>query len=131
MDNTAITLAAQIVAAYVGNNRVDSNEILKLLGEVHQGILARMIEKEKPKPVVPITKSIFPNHIVCLDDGVELKMLKRHLREVHGLSPEQYREKWGLSKDYPMTAPNYAKVRSKLAKQGGLGRNKIKHRRAA
>ncbi len=79
------------------------------------------MQADKPQPAVPIKKSVFPDHIVCLEDGKKLKMLKRHLKTAYNMSPEQYRERWGLPLDYPMVAPNYARHRSSLAKKIGLG----------
>ncbi|MEE8276349.1 MAG: MucR family transcriptional regulator, partial [Alphaproteobacteria bacterium] len=83
---------------------------------------------ERPAPAVPIRKSVTPNFVICLEDGKKLKMLKRHLKTAYGLTPEQYRERWGLAADYPMVAPNYARQRSKLAKQIGLGRRPRRRR---
>ena len=121
-----IELAADIVSAYVSNNSVASDELPNLIGEVHQALLrvargAGELKSEPRKPVVPVKKSIRPDHIICLEDGKKFKSLKRHLRTQHKMTPEQYREKWGLSPDYPMVAPNYAATRSALAKKMGLG----------
>jgi predicted transcriptional regulator len=117
-------LAAQIVAAYVGHNTVAASEVPHLISTIYQG-LARLgqnsVTDNRPDPAVAPKKSIFPDYIVCLEDGKKLKMLKRHLKTSYNLTPEQYRERWGLNADYPMVAPNYAKQRSKLAKQIGLG----------
>jgi predicted transcriptional regulator len=117
-------LAAQIVAAYVGNNTVATAEVPALLSTVYQG-LARLgqnsVTDNRPEPAVSPRKSVFPDYIICLEDGKKLKMLKRHLKTAYNLTPEQYRERWGLGADYPMVAPNYARQRSKLAKQIGLG----------
>jgi predicted transcriptional regulator len=121
-----IELAADIVSAYVSNNSVASDDLPNLIGEVHSALLrvargAGGLKDERRKPVVPVKKSIRPDHIICLEDGKKFKSLKRHLRTRYKMTPEQYREKWGLSPDYPMVAPNYAATRSALAKKMGLG----------
>ncbi|GGG39689.1 MucR family transcriptional regulator [Chelatococcus composti] len=136
-DNAAsanyIELAADIVSAYVSNNSVASSDLPALIGEVH-GALMRVaggaVEApvEAPKPAVPIKKSVTPDFIICLEDGKKFKSLKRHLRTQYNMTPEQYREKWGLPADYPMVAPNYAKARSQLAKEMGLGQQRRKRR---
>ena len=128
-----IELAADIVSAYVSNNSVASDELPNLIGEVHQALLrvargAGELKGEPRKPVVPVKKSIRPDHIICLEDGKKFKSLKRHLRTQYGMTPEQYREKWGLPADYPMVAPNYAAARSQLAKQMGLGQQRRRRR---
>ena len=118
-----ISLTAQIVASYVGHNTVATTDLNNLLVTVYQG-LARLGQSElgeRPEPAVHPKKSIFPDYIVCLEDGKKLKMLKRHLKTSYKMTPEQYRERWNLGSDYPMVAPNYAKQRSRLAKQIGLG----------
>ena len=119
--------ASDIVSAYVSNNSVQSNELANLIREVHSTLTA--LDKDAPggeakKPAVPIKKSITDDFLICLEDGKKFKSLKRHLRSKYGLSPEEYREKWGLPADYPMVAPNYAKARSDLAKQMGLGQRR-------
>lgn len=124
-----IELAADIVSAYVSNNTVASGDLAALIGEVHSALLrvsngAAEAPTEAQKPAVPVKKSITPDYIVCLEDGKKFKSLKRHLRTQYNMSPEQYREKWGLPPDYPMVAPNYAKARSALAKEMGLGQNR-------
>ena len=136
-DNAAsanyIELAADIVSAYVSNNSVASSDLPALIGEVH-GALMRVaggaVEApvEAPKPAVPIKKSVTPDFIICLEDGKKFKSLKRHLRTQYNMTPEQYREKWGLPADYPMVAPNYAKARSQLAKEMGLGQQRRQRR---
>lgn len=131
MKNELITLTAQVVAGFVSHNRVDHDDLPKLMQLVYSGLKNLEKDKQVLEPAVPIKQSVFPNHIVCLEDGVKLKMLKRHLRVSYNLTPEQYREKWNLSADYPMTAPNYAKVRSRLAKAGGLGSHKKSLKKAA
>ncbi len=131
-----IELAADVVASYVSNNPVSTNELPNLIGEVYSALKsASGAEAEAPavksKPAVPIKKSLTDDYIICLEDGKQFKSLKRHLRSHYDMSPEEYREKWGLPYDYPMVAPNYAKARSKLARDMGLGRKpgqKIKKR---
>jgi predicted transcriptional regulator len=128
-----VELAAEIVAAYVSNNSIAMTDLGSLLGEVHAA-LARAAAgsdptAEAPKPAVPVRKSIMPGYIVCLEDGQKFKSLKRHLRTRYDMSPEEYREKWGLPADYPMVAPDYAQARSQLAKKMGLGQQR--RRRAA
>jgi predicted transcriptional regulator len=118
-------LTARIVSAHVANNSIDSGVLPVLIRDVYKTLSS--IEEapaepaEKPQPAVPIKKSVFPDYIICLEDGKRLKMLKRHLATSFNLTPEQYREKWGLDSTYPMVAPNYADKRSTLAKQIGLG----------
>ena len=122
-----VELTADVVSAYVSNNPVSTVDLPGLIGEVHSA-LSRLqsgpvaAPAEKPKPAVPPKKSVFEDHIVCLEDGKKLKMLKRHLMTVYGMTPEDYRAKWGLKHDYPMVAPNYALKRRELAKKIGLGR---------
>ena len=132
-DNTSggtfIKLTADIVSAYVSNNSVPSADLPALIGQVHSAlsrVSSGQIEpsSEPPKPAVSVKKSITPDHIVCLEDGKKFKSLKRHLRTQYNMTPEQYREKWGLPPDYPMVAPNYAAARSQLAKQMGLGQQR-------
>ena len=124
-----IELAADIVSAYVSNNSVPLAELPSLIRDVHSALMrvteqAMPVEAEPLKPAVPVKKSITPDYIVCLEDGKQFKSLKRHLRSQYNLSPDAYREKWGLPADYPMVAPNYAKARSNLAKQMGLGQQR-------
>ena len=122
-----IELSTEIVAAYVSHNALSPNDLPKLIAEVH-GALRSLSTNEVPvmveelKPAVPVRKSVAADFIVCLEDGKKFKSLKRHLRTHYNLSPEEYREKWGLPADYPMVAPNYSATRSKLAKDNGLGR---------
>lgn len=122
-------LTAEIVAAYVGNNVVPVAELPALIKDVHTA-MAGVVEgateepKEELKPAVSIRRSVTPDYIICLEDGKKFKSLKRHLRTAFNLTPEQYREKWGLKPDYPMVAPNYANVRSEMAKRIGLGRKR-------
>jgi predicted transcriptional regulator len=126
---TFIELTAAIVSAYVSNNSVPTADLPALIGQVHSA-LTRVssgqgdTSSEPPKPAVAVKKSITPDHIVCLEDGKKFKSLKRHLRTQYNMTPEQYREKWGLGPDYPMVAPNYAAARSHLAKQMGLGQQR-------
>jgi predicted transcriptional regulator len=117
-------LTAQIVSAQVSNNSVAPDALPALIQEVYRtltGVGKEPAQPDRPQPAVPIKKSVFPDHIVCLEDGKKLKMLKRHLKTAYNMSPEQYRERWGLPADYPMVAPNYARHRSTLAKKIGLG----------
>lgn len=127
--NSHVELAAEIVSAYVSNNSVPAAELPTLLNDVHAAIVrvasgAQPIVVEAAKPAVPPKKSITNDYIVCLEDGRKFKSLKRHLRTQYNLSPEEYREKWALPADYPMVAPAYAKARSALAKQMGLGQQR-------
>ena len=117
-------LTAQIVSAHVSNNSVAPDALPGLIQDVYRtlaGVGKDPVQPDKPQPAVPVKKSVFPDHIVCLEDGKKLKMLKRHLKTSYNMTPEQYREKWQLPPDYPMVAPNYAKHRSSLAKKIGLG----------
>ena len=119
-------LTAEIVAAHVSNNPVALTDLPNLITEVYRtltsvGLPASKPQPERPQPAVPIKKSITPEYLICLEDGKKLKMLKRHLQTSYNMTPEQYRERWGLGNDYPMVAPNYAKHRSTLAKKIGLG----------
>jgi predicted transcriptional regulator len=128
-----IELTASIVSAYVSNNSVSASELPALISEVHAALTRIMrgqgeAPSEAPKPAVSVKKSITPEHLVCLEDGKKFKSLKRHLRTRYHMTPEQYREKWGLAPDYPMVAPNYAAARSRLAKQMGLGQQRRRRR---
>ena len=117
--------ASKIVAAYVGNNTVASDDLPDLIRLVHDSLSAVAgSEADKPqlKPAVPVAKSISDNFLICLEDGKKFKSLKRHLRTSYDMSPEEYRAKWHLPSDYPMVAPNYAAARSELAKKMGLGK---------
>jgi predicted transcriptional regulator len=126
--NLLIELTAEIVAAYVSNNSVAANDLPNVISQVHAALggTTTPVEKvvEKPKPAVTVRRSIQDDHLICLEDGQKFKSLKRHLMTHHGLTPEQYREKWGLAADYPMVAPAYAEARSKLAKEMGLGQKR-------
>ena len=122
--NAVLELTTEIVASYVSNNSVKSGELTQVIQDVYQtltGLGATQQNADRPKPAVSIKKSITPDYIICLEDGKKLKMLKRHLKTSYGMSPEEYRERWGLAQDYPMVAPNYAEHRSTLAKKIGLG----------
>ena len=124
-----IELAAEIVSAYVSNNSVPASDLPALLGDIHSALVrvssgAAVAPPEIAKPAVHPKKSITIDYIVCLEDGRKFKSLKRHLRTQYNMSPEQYREKWGLAPDYPMVAPAYARARSALAKQMGLGQQR-------
>jgi predicted transcriptional regulator len=124
-----IELTAEIVAAYVSTNKIASGSLSGLIDDVHKALhrtATGQVEapEESLKPAVPIKKSITPDYLICLDDGKKFKSLKRHLRTHHDLTPEEYRQRWGLPADYPMVAPNYAKARSSLAKKMGLGRKR-------
>jgi predicted transcriptional regulator len=124
-----VELTAEIISAYVSNNTVGREDLAGIIADVHEA-LARAsgrtggVEREELKPAIALKKSVTPDYIVCLEDGKKFKSLKRHLRTHYNLSPEEYREKWGLPHDYPMVAPNYAAARSQLAKQMGLGTRK-------
>ena len=121
-----LNITARIVAAHLGNNQVDASAIPSLIQSVYRTVSS--VDAPEPEavialqPAVPVKKSVFPDFIVCLEDGKKLKMLKRHLHTSYGMTPADYRTKWSLPRDYPMVAPNYASTRSVLAKQIGLGR---------
>jgi len=118
-------LTSEIVAAHVSNNEVSVSELPSLIEQVYKTLSATArggeTTQDKPVPAVSVKKSVTPDYIICLEDGKKLKMLKRHLKTAYNMTPEEYRERWGLGPDYPMVAPNYARQRSKLAKQIGLG----------
>ena len=128
--NNLIELAADIVSAYVSNNTVSAQDLTALIGDVYAALqrtssgIAPEPQPEPLKPAVPVKKSVTPDYIVCLEDGKKFKSLKRHLRTQYNVTPEEYREKWGLPPDYPMVAPNYAQARSDLAKKMGLGQQR-------
>ena len=120
-----LKLTVEIVVAHVSNNTLLLAELPQLITQVHASLSETgkaTSSEERPAPAVSVKKSVMPAYIVCLEDGKKLKMLKRHLKTSYGLTPEQYRERWGLPEDYPMVAPNYAKRRSALAKEIGLGK---------
>ena len=131
-EDTLLTLTADIVAAHVSNNSVAVNDLPNLIQNVHgalTGISSNSSAPEaRPEPKVSIRSSIKPDYIVCLEDGKKQKMLKRHLMTNHGMTPDEYRQKWGLAADYPMVAPNYAEQRRVLAKSIGLGTKRRKPR---
>lgn len=132
-DGDFIALAANIVSAYVSHNLVPSGEIPNLISQVYSALKRvaagqSAAAAEAPKPAIPIKRSVTPEYIVCLEDGLKFKSLKRHLRTRYKLTPDQYREKFGLPPDYPMVAPNYAAARSKLAKDMGLGQQRRRRR---
>ncbi|WP_308719652.1 MucR family transcriptional regulator [Komagataeibacter xylinus] len=117
-------LAAEIVSAYVSRNEIDAETLPGLIHQVYEAVASLGRAEpvpEKPVPAVPLKKSVFPDYIVCLEDGKKLKMLKRHLKTAYNMTPDEYRERWGLPHDYPMVAPSYASHRSTLARQIGLG----------
>jgi predicted transcriptional regulator len=121
-----LSLTTRIVAAHVGRNPMPVGDLPKVIGDVFRSLAVLGAEPgaaaaKRPIPAVPVKRSVTTDHIVCLEDGRKLKMLKRHLKSAYGLTPAQYRERWGLPPDYPMVAPNYAKRRSRLAKDIGLG----------
>jgi predicted transcriptional regulator len=124
-----VELTARIVSAFVSKNTLSANDLPQLISETHAA-LTRVTgsspppERDELKPKVPVKRSVMPDHLVCLEDGKKFKSLKRHLRTHYNLSPDEYREKWGLPPDYPMVAPNYARARSDLAKKMGLGTRK-------
>jgi predicted transcriptional regulator len=122
-----VQLTADIVSAYVTNNKVESGDLGKLIEQVHFALVRAPAAAAEPEqkplvPAVPIKKSVTPDYIISLEDGRKFKSLKRHLQGTYGMTPDEYRAKWGLPRDYPMVAPNYAKARSDLAKRMGLGR---------
>lgn len=123
----ALELTTEIVSAYVSNNPVQSSELANLIRNVHSTLQGLAIE-DKPvvdaKPAIPVKKSVTDDYIICLEDGKKFKSLKRHLRAKYDMTPDEYREKWGLPFDYPMVAPSYARKRSQLAKKMGLGTGK-------
>jgi predicted transcriptional regulator len=126
-DSDLVDLSADIVCAYVSHNALSVTDLPKLIADVHSALRAlngagASEPAEELRPAVPVRKSISPDFLVCLEDGKKFKSLKRHLRTHYNLSPEEYREKWGLPADYPMVAPNYSATRSRLAKDNGLGR---------
>ena len=134
-NNALLEMTADIVSAYVGNNTVDVEAVSPLIASVHAAltqVAAGGVEAapEPQEPAVSVRKSITPDYLICLEDGRKFKSLKRHLRTKYDLSPEDYRAKWGLPKDYPMVAPNYARALSELAKQMGLGQGGRKPARA-
>lgn len=130
-----IDLTAAIVSAYLSNNPTPASEIPNLISQVHAALLrvssgrSEAVPPEPTKPAVPVKKSVNADYLVCLEDGKRFKSLKRHLRTQYNMTPEQYRDKWGLPPDYPMVAPNYAVARSQLAKKMGLGQQQRRQRK--
>lgn len=120
-----LELTSDVVASYVSNNEVAPEEISALIDQVYKALQnageETMSMADRPQPAVPIKRSITPDYLICLEDGKQLKMLKRHLKTAYDMTPDQYRERWGLPADYPMVAPSYAEKRSRLAKDIGLG----------
>ena len=127
-----LELTTEIVAAHACNNTITPGDLPQLIQDIYKTLVVvgtTPLAPERPRPAVAIKKSVFPDYIVCLEDGKKLKMLKRHLKTAYNLTPEEYRKRWGLPTDYPMVAPNYAKHRSNLAKKIGLGTKSPKRRR--
>ncbi len=132
--NELLELTTEIVSAHVGNNSIALGDLPQLIQDVYKTLAivgTTPAMPERPKPAVPIKKSVFPDFVVCLEDGKKLKMLKRHLKTAYNMTPDEYRARWGLPPEYPMVAPNYAKHRSALAKKIGLGTKPRKRRRKA
>ena len=132
--NELLALTTDIVSSHISNNTVQVGELPQLIKNVYSALATSgsggvAAARPKPKPAVPIKKSVKPGYIVCLEDGVKLKVLKRHLRTRHDVTPEKYRQRWGLPSDYPMVAPNYARQRSELAEKIGLGGKRRRRRR--
>lgn len=135
---STIEMTTDVVAAYLSNNPVEAAQLPELIRSVHQALTAVATGAAEPapaalEPAVPVKRSITPDYLICLEDGRKFKSLKRHLRSQYSLTPDEYRAKWGLPKDYPMVAPNYAQARSALARQMGLGqggRQPSKNRKA-
>jgi len=128
-DTRILSLTAQIVSAHVSNNALQADALPALIQSVFRTLSGAGIEAAqpgRPQPAVPVKRSVFADHIVCLEDGKKLKMLKRHLKTSYNMTPEQYRERWELPANYPMVAPNYAAHRSSLAKKIGLGTKRAK-----
>ncbi len=129
LKETLIALTSDIVAAHVSHNSVAVSDLPLIINNVHgalSGLSGKAAEQARPEPAVPIKSSIKPDYVVCLEDGKKLKMLKRHLMTHYGMTPDEYRVKWGLPNSYPMVAPNYAEQRRQLAKAIGLGKKKKK-----
>ena len=130
--NELLELTTEIVSAHAGNNTVAPSDLPQLIQDVYKALVVvgtMPAVPERPRPAVAVKKSVFPDYIVCLEDGKKLKMLKRHLMTAYNLTVQEYRERWGLPPEYPMVAPNYAKHRSNLAKKIGLGTRPRKRRR--
>jgi predicted transcriptional regulator len=126
-----LAFTTDIVSSHVANNTVAMQDLPQLIQQVYAalaGVGTALAAKERPTPAISVKRSITPDYIVCLEDGKKLKMLKRHLKTRYNLTPDEYRERWGLSADYPMVAPNYAAQRSDLAKKIGLGTTRRRKR---
>lgn len=123
--NDLLALTTEIVAAHVSNNTVAVSDLPQLINQVYQSLASigkvPQTITERPQPAVNVKRSVHPDYIICLEDGKKLKMLKRHLKTSYNMTPDEYRDRWSLPADYPMVAPNYARQRSKLAKEIGLG----------
>ncbi len=119
-----IRMTSNMVSVYLSNNNVDSENIPEIINSIYGALQAVGEESPQLEPAVPVRKSITPNYIICLEDGKELKMLKRHLKTRYNMTPDEYRERWSLPRDYPMVAPNYSKERARMAKEFGLGRSR-------
>ncbi|RIJ29529.1 MucR family transcriptional regulator [Henriciella algicola] len=122
-----LELTTEIVAAYVSNNPVQSSDLANLIRNVHDALTnlsTEEVQAPEAKPAIPVKKSVTDDYLICLEDGKKFKSLKRHLRAKYDMTPDEYREKWGLPFDYPMVAPSYARKRSQLAKKMGLGTGK-------
>lgn len=131
-----MALVSEVVAAYVCNNTMEPTDLPAFIQQVYRSLCGvgsnlSFFLQDRPEPVVSVEESVQPDYIVCLEDGRRLKMLKRHLKTAYNMTPEQYRERWGLPSDYPMVAPNYAKRRSNLAKDIGLGTRRERHEEVA
>lgn len=135
MTTELLSMTTDIVSAHVSNNSVDVADLPKIIRQVYTSLAELgghpVVNTDRPEPAVSVKKSIHDDYIICLEDGKKLKMLKRHLKTAYNMSPEQYRERWGLPADYPMVAPNYAKQRSSLAMKIGLGRKRKSDAKAA
>ncbi len=122
MTDTTLSLTTKLAASFVGNNKVARGDLPALIGSLHEAVAKMESGEEIREPAVPIDKSVKRNEIICLECGKGQKTLKRHLSSGHGVTAEEYRARWGLGRDYPLVAPNYAKQRSEMAKKIGLGR---------
>ncbi len=130
--NQLLKLTTEIVSSHVANNAVSVSDLPHLIQQVYttlSSVASSSAAAERPQPAVPIRRSITPDFVICLEDGKKLKMLKRHLKTNYNMTPDEYRERWGLAPDYPMVAPNYAAQRSRLAKKIGLGTKSRRRRR--
>ena len=128
--NFCVQMTSDIVSAYVSNHNVNASELTELIQTVHEAVMdiseaGNAVVSGRNKPAIDIDQSIHQDYLICLEDGKQFKSLKRHLMTHYNLTPEEYREKWGLPADYPMVAPAYAKARSQLAKQMGLGQKRV------